>query len=148
MGKVDEQIRRAIEEGQFDNLAGKGKPIQWDENPFEDPGWRLANKILRDGGFTLPWIEARREIETSLEESCARLKLAWRHRYAALDAQQSYVQVEDEWKRAVDAFQTQIAAINKRILAYNIEVPLERFQRFYVDAEKEIEAVTKSPVDG
>ena len=27
MRSIDEQIRKAMEEGQFDNLPGKGKPL-------------------------------------------------------------------------------------------------------------------------
>jgi len=37
---IDEIIRRAIEEGQFDDLPGKGKPLRLDEDPNSDPAWR------------------------------------------------------------------------------------------------------------
>jgi len=56
---AEEQIRRAIEEGKFDNLPGKGKPLNLEQNPFEDPEWRLANHVLITSGFSLPWIEKR-----------------------------------------------------------------------------------------
>ena len=42
---IEEQIRRAIQEGKFDDLPGKGKPLKLDENPFEESEWRMANKI-------------------------------------------------------------------------------------------------------
>ena len=48
---ADEAIRKAMEEGKFDNLPGKGKPLKLDEDPFEDPEWRLANKMLKEGGY-------------------------------------------------------------------------------------------------
>ena len=66
MPNIEEQIRRAQEGGQFDDLPGKGKPLRLDENPHEDPEWRLAHQILRNGGFSLPWIEMWREIEAEL----------------------------------------------------------------------------------
>ena len=57
---LDEQIRQAIARGDFDNLPGKGKPLDLSENPHEDPGWRMAYRILKENGYTLPWIETRR----------------------------------------------------------------------------------------
>ena len=67
MPNAEEQIRRAIEEGKFDNLPGKGKPLHLDQNPFEDPDWRLANHVLKTSGFSLPWIEKRNEIEALIQ---------------------------------------------------------------------------------
>lgn len=141
MDKGDEQIRKAIEEGQFDNLPGKGKPLNLDENPFEDPEWRMANKVLLDGGFSLPWLETDREIETALETSRQKLRQAWQWRWFALQANQPYAMVEEEWKRAVQAFCQQITEINKRIFSYNLEVPLDRFQRLTLNADREIDKI-------
>ncbi|MEA3440806.1 MAG: DUF1992 domain-containing protein [Chloroflexota bacterium] len=58
MTGIEEHIRRAMEEGKFDDLPGKGKPLRLDHNPHEDPQWRTAYRMLRNSGFTLPWIEA------------------------------------------------------------------------------------------
>jgi hypothetical protein len=84
MSKVEEQICRAMEEGQFDNLPGKGKPLHLEDNPFEDPEWRLAHHVLRSSGFTLPWIEARRELEAAILEARTALRRSWAWRQAAL----------------------------------------------------------------
>jgi hypothetical protein len=73
MPDTDEQIRRAMQEGQFEDLPGQGRPLQLDEDPFEDPDWRLAHHMLRSAGYSLPWIETRREIEADL--AAARLAL-------------------------------------------------------------------------
>ena len=44
MGRVAEQkIQEAIEEGKFDNLPGKGKPIVFDDDMFTPSHIRLAN---------------------------------------------------------------------------------------------------------
>ena len=42
---IEEIIRRAIQEGKFDDLPGKGEPLQLDDNPHEDPEWRAAHHI-------------------------------------------------------------------------------------------------------
>jgi len=144
MPNIDDHIRKAIEEGKFDDLPGKGKPIHWDENPFVESDWQLAFRMLRGAGFALPWMDTRKEIETQLEAARVSLKRAWAWRQPALAAGQPPAFGEDEWQRALGAFREQIAEINHRIFNYNLEVPLPRFQRPPVDAQAEITEVMRS----
>jgi DnaJ family protein C protein 28 len=143
MPNIDDHIRKAMEEGQFEDLPGQGKPIRWDENPFVEQDWQLAFRMLRNAGFALPWMETRKEIETKLEAARPSLKRAWEWKQSATAAGQPPAFVEDEWQRAVSAFREQIAEINHRIFDYNLEVPRPRFQRQKIDAEAEIRAVTQ-----
>ena len=139
---IDEIIRRAMEAGQFDNLPGKGKPLNLEDNPHEDTAWRMAHHVLRSGGFTLPWIETLREVETSLEEARMALRRVWAWRETSLSEGKDLQWVEAEWRRAVGVFQEQITSLNKRIQSYNLEVPNDRFQRQPLNAEGEIEKIT------
>jgi DnaJ homolog subfamily C member 28 len=141
MADIEEHIRRAIEEGQFDNLPGKGKPLRLDQNAHEDPEWRMANQILRNGGFTLPWIEKQREIEALLETARAALGRAWARRQSLLDEERCSPAEELAWRRAMTEFRKQIEAINKHILSYNLQTPLGRFQRRLLNPELEIEKI-------
>ncbi|MCI0521589.1 MAG: DUF1992 domain-containing protein [Chloroflexi bacterium] len=136
---AEEQIRRAMEEGQFDNLPGKGQPLKLEDNPFADPEWSLAHDALRKGGFTLPWIETRREIEAELAEARAALRGAWEWRQSAAQDYAPHF-IQGEWQRARRQFEQRIAAINRRIAAYNLEAPLAQLQRLPVQAERELEA--------
>ena len=69
---IDEQISRAIEAGEFDNLAGKGKPI--DLRPyFETPeDLRAAYSILKSNNFAPQEVEVLKEIDALRNrlESC------------------------------------------------------------------------------
>jgi DnaJ homolog subfamily C member 28 len=138
MPNIEDHIRKAIEEGMFDDLPGKGKPIHWDENPLVEPDWQLAFRMLRNAGFALPWMETRKEIEARLEAARQSLKHAWEWRQTALAGGERPAYVESEWQRALGIFREQIAEINHRIFDYNLEVPLPRFQRPPLDAEGEI----------
>jgi DnaJ family protein C protein 28 len=51
-----------MEQGEFDDLPGKGQPVDTSENPFEDPELRLAHRMLRNAGFAPAWIEERKDI--------------------------------------------------------------------------------------
>lgn len=60
---VDEQIRRAIEAGEFDDLAGKGKPIDL-RAYFETPeDLRMAYSILKSNNFVPEEVEVLKDIE-------------------------------------------------------------------------------------
>ena len=142
---VEEIIRRAMQEGKFDDLPGKGKPLQLDQNPHEDPEWHAAYYILKSGGFSLPWIESLNEIETNLLNVRKALSQAWKWRKGASGDQIEPQLLETEWERSVDTFQEQVESINKQIRSYNLEVPNVRFQLPLVNANQEIERITRSP---
>lgn len=141
---IEEIIRRALEEGQFDDLPGKGQPLQLDQNPHQDPEWRAAQTMLKSGGFSLPWIESLREIEAELQEARTSLVRSWRWYQAEVDAGSDSSNLNSEWERAVEVFREKITAINKEIRAYNLQVPNDRFQLQPIKVEREIEQTQRS----
>ena len=144
MSDIEEHIRRAMQEGQFDNLPGKGKPLHLDDNPFEDPEWRLAHHVLQSSGFTLPWIEKRRELEAAIEGARQALRQKWAWRESALARNQPLTSIDAEWARARQVFTRQVDELNRQITSYNLEAPSERFHLPWLNAEREI-ALTTSP---
>jgi len=62
---ADRKIAEAMEEGAFDNLSGKGQPLDLSEEPFVDPALRMGHRLLRNNGFA-PWrVLERKEILAS-----------------------------------------------------------------------------------
>ena len=60
---VEEQVRRAIAAGEFDNLAGKGKPIDL-KAYFDTPeDLRMAYSVLKGNNFVPEEVALLREIE-------------------------------------------------------------------------------------
>ncbi|HSF83493.1 MAG TPA: DnaJ family domain-containing protein [Anaerolineales bacterium] len=147
MADIEEHIRRAIEEGKFENLPGKGKPLHLDENPFEDPDWRMANRVLRNAGFTLPFLEVRREIENTLAAARHDLKRSWDWRNHALGGGIESAEFKDQWNRSVEKFREQIALINKQIASYNLQTPSDRFQLPPINVERELQLTTSDQSD-
>jgi hypothetical protein len=74
---IDRKIREAMEDGEFDDLSGKGEPIDLTENPFEDPDWRMAHRMLRQAGFAPAWIEERKDIEAEIAAARNTLARIW-----------------------------------------------------------------------
>jgi hypothetical protein len=64
-GKIaDQKIREAMEEGEFDDLPGKGKPLNLEDDSHLPQDLRLAYKILKNADCLPPELELRKEIHT------------------------------------------------------------------------------------
>lgn len=74
---TEKKLREAIEKGEFEDLPGKGQPIDLKENPFEDPDLRVVHRLLRNAGFAPAWIEERKDIDAELEAAQRKLFRAW-----------------------------------------------------------------------
>ena len=140
---IDEQIRQAMQRGDFDDLPGKGKPLDLGENPHVDPGWRMAYRILKENGYSLPWIENRRSIELDFESTLKSLRQNWNWRQNA-NGQRSLMHAEKVWQQALQKFRDDVERLNKRIRNYNLEVPSDQFQRRQIDVHLEITKITNS----
>lgn len=61
---VEQQIREAIERGEFDDLPGKGKPLDL-EAYFQTPEHlRLAYSVLKSGDFVPEEVRLLKEVES------------------------------------------------------------------------------------
>ena len=61
---IENKIREAINNGEFDNLPGQGKPLDLTAY-FNTPGdLRLGYALLKSAGYVPVEVELRRELET------------------------------------------------------------------------------------
>lgn len=60
---AEEKIKEAIEKGEFDNLSGKGKPIDLEAYFATPADLRLGYSVLKSAGCAPPEVELQREIE-------------------------------------------------------------------------------------
>ena|SRR5438105_1781930 len=144
---VEEQLRKAREDGKFDNLRGHGQPLALDENPFEDPTWQMANEMLKKNGFRPDWLEDDIANRQDLENAQRDLVRSRDWRAAELEALgdgrdaksiERRVMVHNEWQLAQDRFRARLRAINKSIFNYNLKVSATRLQRLSLDIEAEL----------
>lgn len=59
---AEERIKQAADEGAFDDLPGKGKPLTLADDSHIAPEYRLAHKILSNAGYVAPEVGLMREI--------------------------------------------------------------------------------------
>jgi len=147
---IDEQIREAQQRGEFDNLPGKGKPLDLTPNPYAREQ-EIAFKILKDAGCAPEWIELDKAIRGKLERAQSALARQWEWRQDHLSeladrssgwaaAERSRVLVA--WQQAVATFELAVESINAEITELNLKVPDARFQRSKVNAAREVDRLT------
>lgn len=74
---VEQRIWHSMEEGQFENLSGKGKPLNLNTNPHADPAEDTLYRILSKNGCAPEWVELNKEIRCLISEWRFALKKAW-----------------------------------------------------------------------
>jgi len=136
---AEKRLREAIENGEFDDLPGKGEPIDLRENPFEDPDLRTVHRLLRNAGFAPAWIEERKDIDAELAAAQTKLTRAW-----ALFGPGGKAPSEAEWERSVKEFREQVMELQQRIRIYNLKAPAVVFQRKHLDVEQILESIKRN----
>ena len=151
MPDVEQQIKEAMERGDFDHLPNKGKPLDLSRNPFENPQMRLAYKILQDHGYAPLWIELEKEINGDLEKA-EKILMFLRHRRqrlvellgeAPLSKQSIARTFELERQRTLDSFKRCLVEVNKKIDKFNLIVPITDRRRKRVSIEMEVDRFKK-----
>ena len=140
---IDQKIREAMEQGEFDDLSGKGQPVDLAENPFEDPDWRTAHRLLRNAGFAPAWIEERKDIDAELESARTQLARIGKVVRNARGTQHE-AGATARWDQATAAFRAQATQLNRRIVSWNLKLPGQAFRRKRIDIEDEIQRLRES----
>jgi DnaJ family protein C protein 28 len=147
---IDQQILDAQDRGEFDDLPGKGRPLELASNPYAQDQ-EMAFKILKDSGHAPDWIELDKAIRGKLDRARAILIRRWRwcnDRMSELDgragnwAEAERGRVLGSWDKVVAEFEEEVAAINRETAELNLRIPGLRFQRSKIDAAVEIRRLT------
>ena len=99
--------------------------------------------MLSKDGFALPWMDKRNEIENELARRKQALARTWDWYAEKTAAGQADFIVEQEWTSAQARFREAVAALNKRIDDYNLEVPSDTFMRLRINAERVIAKISE-----
>lgn len=123
---IDQILRTAAADGAFDNLAGEGKPLDLDENPFEGE-WATAFRMLRGAGETLPWIMLAREIDADEARLAAELEITagQLRALAARDPAAFLLDRETARRRYLEG----AAQLDRKLVEYGALVPHHHFER-------------------
>ncbi len=139
---ADRLIEEAMARGEFDDLPGKGKPLDLHETEAERRGEWAAQRIMENSGFKPAWASDRRELLEKSNAIRAALARAWAARTASLAGGEGYAAVALRWDRALARFREAVEKLNKEIRLYNLKAPHPRLHLRVVDADRVIERIT------
>ncbi len=66
---AERHIQQAIDDGEFDDLPGKGKPIVFDDDPLTPAHRRLVGNILKNANVLPDWVQLQTEIAADRDEA-------------------------------------------------------------------------------
>ncbi|MEA4926658.1 MAG: DUF1992 domain-containing protein [Syntrophomonadaceae bacterium] len=141
---VEEQIRKARERGDFDNLEGTGKPIDLSENPYEPAELRMAFRILKNNDFTPYWIQLGHDIDAETVKIRKEVEEFKRYSVSFMGEKHTAVIMERFGKRKSVFYlekKKQLEKLKKKILDYNLHCPTFRLGRANIDVNEEMVAI-------
>lgn len=105
---AERRISEALRRGAFDGLAGRGQPLNLEDDSAVPPEWRAAFRMLKSAGLLPDWIALGREIDLAR----ARLRAALAER-----------------RGSDPGLEAEADALNRRIRAFNLLVPHASLQK-------------------
>ena len=118
-GIAERKIQDAMEEGLFDNLPGRGQPLDLSVNPFEPPGMGAVNRLLRHNKVLPMWVVLAKEVEASRAAALASLA-RWEAAEPPLRGAPEY---NARRTQARDAYERHMKTTNDLILKVNFASP-------------------------
>jgi DnaJ homolog subfamily C member 28 len=104
---AENKIEIALKNGEFDNLPGKGRPLQLgQQNPEMDDQF-LANHLLKNNGYIPDWLEERKVLLNEIEAFQKEPGLS---------------------NQSEEQFKETFIHLNRRICGYNLRVPVVSMQ--------------------
>jgi hypothetical protein len=138
---VGRRIEEAMRAGAFDNLRGKGKPLNLQRNPFVPEEMEMAYAIMERNQIAPEWIDARAAILRAVANWRERLRLAlaeYRTTLGAAATAEAQQACEQRWQAERQALSEEMAALNKQILIVNLKQPIARLEIFKLLLDEEL----------
>jgi len=140
---IEDLIQDGQEKGIFDDLPGKGKPLNLRKNPYA-ADMELANNLLKQNDLAPAWIMERNDIIARTEALRADIQRTWaRHeqhfRLMRDEGQRGALTIS--WDDACRKWEADIVELNKQIDRFNLKRPANGLELFKVTLERELARV-------
>lgn len=154
---AERKILEAIEEGKFDNLPGKGKPLVFDDDPMTPPHLRMANQILKNANVLPEWMQVQKDLEREKQEvGNFREKVVNENRKRRLVlerplAKESEREAFGSWHARTRAeYQKRLKSVNTLILKLSLMAPstIAPMASYKVEAEMQAFEAEFPPLSG
>lgn len=137
---IEDLIQDGQDRGVFDNLKGKGKPLDLKGSHF-GAEQALAHSLMKENKILPPWIEKRNRIVAEIELLRTEIGREWTRYDRAFGLAQGK-SVRDalalEWERVCLKWEEKLAGINKRINDFNLARPTDNLEIYRLRMDDEL----------
>jgi hypothetical protein len=135
---AERQIKEAMDRGDFDNLPGKGKPLNLDEDAGIPVHQRMMMKVLKNAAALPDWISLEKDIDReykAVTQIKARAFRSYHYTTSVANRRNILTKLRKDYK-------DQLGFVNTMVLKYNMASPVSA-QKIYrpFSIPKEIEAL-------
>lgn len=137
---IEDLIQEGQERGAFDDLSGKGKPLDLKRNLYEGER-ELANTLLKHNKLVPAWISSRNHITAKVQLLREDISRRWARHARAFELAQGDAQrgaLTISWDDACLAWQEEILKLNKEIEDFNLRRPSDSLEIFKIRLEEEL----------
>jgi DnaJ family protein C protein 28 len=138
---IEDLIQDGQERGVFDDLRGKGKPLDLQKSPY-GAEWELAHKLMKQNDVLPPWIAKRNEIIAQVERFRLEVVRSWtRHdqafRLAQGEGQKSALALG--WENACRQWEAELIRLNIQIADFNLGRPSDSLEMVKLHLDRELQ---------
>ena len=128
------------ERGVFDNLKGKGKPLDLSSNLYEGDN-SLANDLMKEHKILPLWLARRNTVNLAIDELRGQIGRHWQrheqaHRLATDKNRRMALRLN--WSALCREWQDEILEINKLIDDFNLRRPSDGMEIFKLRLDDEL----------
>ena len=138
---IEEIIQDGFEQGHFDNLPGKGKPLNLKKNLYA-ADMELANELLKENDLPPVWIMQRNEILAKVAKLRAEIERQWtwhQREFGVASANKGRLTIS--WDDYCLKWIAEIAELNKAIDAFNLKRPFDNIEIYKLTIDSELKRV-------
>ena len=141
---AERKIQEAIDEGKFDDLPGKGQPLNLEEDMSIPFSVRMTNQVLKNANVLPEWIQIQKDIHAgkaaleALKSKLIKENQRWNSRLASLPEADASRQAYTAWyARSRALVLKHLKGVNTSILKFSLVCPSssEGFRSYKVEEE-------------
>ena len=128
---VSQRIEDAMRRGLFDNLPGKGRPLDLERNPYVSADQQMALNLLKNNDLIPEWIAARREVLAARDRLRAELQQAVgaiRNQMDNAPDSDERIRLNQAWKQWLNGWYSRMKDLNYRIMIQNLKQPIRHLE--------------------
>ncbi len=138
---VGQRVEEAMRQGYFDNLPGRGQPLNLNKNPFVPADRQMANMLLENNDLVPAWIDARKSVLQAIDAFRSKLFGVTNSYISSKHTMRDPADAEklsEEWAWQVGVWRAESVVLNRQIEVVNLEQPVPHLEIFKLDFAEEL----------